>query len=144
MTALSPSRALEMLAAQHADLREKIDRCDELADQVDAGTASASDLLGEVARLRAAFEDHNQLEEKLLEPLMLDVDWSGAVRVSRMVEDHVEEHRAMGHGLTTTLAAAPTGELRAVLASLRDHLASEERGFLSRKVLRDDLSGPRD
>lgn len=139
MTALTPSQALEALTAQHADLREKIDRCEELADQVDAGTAPASDLLGEVARLRAAFDDHNQFEEKVLEPLMLDVDWSGAVRVSRMVEDHVEEHRSMGHGLTAT----PTGELRAVLASLRDHLASEERGFLSRRVLRDDLVGPR-
>jgi hypothetical protein len=123
-----------------------------------------SDLVGEVARLRAAFDEHNRFEERLLEPLMLDADWGpraidlaggggpappwpegipagrGAVRVSRMVEDHVEEHREMRQGL----AATPTGELRGVLASLRDHLATEERGFLSRKVLRDDLAVRRD
>jgi hypothetical protein len=137
---LTPRRALDTLAAQHANLRERIDRCDELADQVDAGTGAVSDLVGEVARLRAAFDEHNRFEERLLEPLMLDADWLGAVRVSRMVEDHVEEHREMRQGL----AATPTGELRGVLASLRDHLATEERGFLSRKVLRDDLAVRRD
>jgi len=39
------------------------------------------------------------------------------------------------------LAATPTGDLRGVLASLRDHLATEERYLVSRKVLRDDLAG---
>ena len=136
-TPLTPSRALDMLAAQHATLRERIDRCDELADEVDAGTAAASQLVGEVAQLRIAFDEHNQFEEQLLRPLLLDVEWLGAVRVSRMVEDHVEEHRAMRVGL----AATPTGDLRGVLASLREHLATEERYFLSRKVLRDDLAG---
>ena len=134
---LTPSRALDTLAAQHATLRDMIDRCEELADAVDAGTADASPLLREVARLRIAFDEHNQFEEQLLRPLLLDADWLGAVRVSRMVEDHVEEHRAMRLGL----AATPTGDLRGVLASLRDHLATEERYLLSRKVLRDDLAG---
>lgn len=134
---LTPSRALDTLAAQHATLRDMIDRCEELADAVDAGTADASPLLREVARLRIAFDEHNQFEEQLLRPLLLDADWLGAVRVSRMVEDHVEEHRAMRLGL----AATPTGDLRGVLANLRDHLATEERYLLSRKVLRDDLAG---
>ena len=134
---LTPGRALDTLAAQHATLREMIDRCEELADEVDAGTAGPSQLVREVARLRIAFDDHNQFEEQLLRPLLLDVDWLGAVRVSRMVEDHVEEHRAMRRGL----GATPTGDLRGVLANLRDHLATEERYFLSRKVLRDDLAG---
>jgi iron-sulfur cluster repair protein YtfE (RIC family) len=134
---LTPSRALDTLAAQHVTLRETIDRCEELADEVDAGAGDAAQLLREVARLRAAFDEHNQFEEQLLRPLLLDVEWLGAVRVSRMVEDHVEEHRAMRLGL----AATPTGDLRGVLASLREHLATEERHFLSRKVLRDDLAG---
>ncbi len=136
-TPLTPGRALDTLAAQHANLREMIERCEELADEVDAGTASATQLVREVARLRIAFDDHNQFEEQLLRPLLLDVDWLGAVRVSRMVEDHVAEHRAMRLGLATT----PTGDLRGVLANLRDHLATEERYFLSPKVLRDDLAG---
>ena len=140
-TPLTPGRALDTLAAQHTTLREKIYRCEALADDVDAGIAGAADLLREVAQLRIAFDEHNQFEELLLRPLLLDVEWLGPARVSRMVEDHVEEHRAMRRGLAATPTATPTGELRGVLASLLDHLATEERHFLSRKVLRDDLAG---
>ena len=136
-TPLTPSRALDTLAAQHATLREMIDRCEELADEVDADCACPTGLALEVARLRIAFDEHNRLEEQLLRPLLLDTEWLGAVRVSRMVEDHVEEHRAMRIGL----AATPAGDLRGVLASLRDHLATEERYLVSQKVLRDDLAG---
>ncbi|HEX7836601.1 MAG TPA: hemerythrin domain-containing protein, partial [Kofleriaceae bacterium] len=96
---LTPSRALDELAAQHAILRDLIERCADLADEIDAGAAGPDRLQGEVASLRAAFDAHNQFEEQLLRPLLLDVDWMGAVKVSRMVEDHVEEHRAMGRGL---------------------------------------------
>ena len=138
MTAkLTPSRALDELATQHAVLRERIDRCEDLADEVDAGAAEPGPLLDEVARLRAAFDAHNQFEERLLRPLLLDADWMGAVRVSRMVEDHVHEHRAMRVGL----GATPTSDLRRVLADLRAHLETEEHYFLSRRVLRDDLAG---
>jgi iron-sulfur cluster repair protein YtfE (RIC family) len=129
------SHAREELATQHAMLREIMDRCEALADGVDAGTAAPAALLDEVARLRAAFDQHNQFEEQVLHPLLADADWLGAVRISRMVEDHVQEHRAMRRDLHAT----PTGELRAVIANLRDHLAAEEHYLLSRKVLRDDL-----
>ena len=135
MSRLTPSAALDTLAAQHAALHERIERCDALADEVDIGMTEPGRLVDEVLQLRGAFDEHNRFEEQLLRPLLLDADWSGAVRISRMVEDHVEEHRAMQRGL----AATPTGELRRVLASLRDHLRSEERYLLSRKVLRDDL-----
>lgn len=136
-THLTPGRAHDELAAQHAGLRDLMERCEELADEVDAGRAGPTQLLREVARLRIAFDDHNQLEEQLLRPLLLDADWMGAVRVSRMVEDHALEHRAMQRGLRAT----PTSELRGVLAALRAHLDTEERYLLSHRILRDDLAG---
>jgi iron-sulfur cluster repair protein YtfE (RIC family) len=132
---ITPSHALAELAAQHARLRDAIARCEDLADDVDAGDADPARLLGEVVALRTAFDAHNLFEEQLLRPVLLDADWLGAVRVSRMVEDHVEEHRSMRRELDRTT----TSDLRAVLASLRAHLTSEERYFLTRKVLRDDL-----
>ncbi|TMQ04313.1 MAG: hemerythrin domain-containing protein [Deltaproteobacteria bacterium] len=137
MTRPTPATALDELADQHAMLRELMERCEDLADAVDAGAQDASQLLDEVARLRAAFDAHNQFEEQLLRPLLLDADWMGAVRVSRMVEDHVEEHRALRRGIRAT----PTSELRDVIADLRGHLTAEERYLVSRKVLRDDLAG---
>jgi hypothetical protein len=131
----TPSHALAELAAQHARLRDMIARCEDLAVGVDDGRVEPAQLLGEIVALRIAFDAHNHFEEQLLEPVLLDADWLGAVRVSRMVEDHIEEHRSMRRELHSPTTAV----LRDVLASLLAHLASEERYFLSRKVLRDDL-----
>jgi iron-sulfur cluster repair protein YtfE (RIC family) len=131
----TPSHALAKLSAQHDGLRDMIARCEELAGCLDNGDLEPAQLLGEVVALRRAFDAHNQFEEQLLRPMLLDVDWSGPVRVSRMIEDHVSEHRSMRRDLDATT----TSELRAVLANLRAHLAFEERYFLTKKVLRDDL-----
>jgi iron-sulfur cluster repair protein YtfE (RIC family) len=137
----TPSRALAVLADQHASLRDMIARCEELADALDAGQIEPAQLLREVARLRVAFDTHNQFEEQLLQPVLLDAEWLGAVRVSRMVEDHTQEHRSMKGQLGATSMPTPTSELRATLANLRAHLVDEEHHFLSRRVLRDDLAG---
>src|SRR5262249_55222388 len=123
------AQALDTLAAQHAVLRELIERCDAMADEVDIGMTEPGQLVTEVAQLRSAFDEHNRVEEHLLRPLLLDVDGLGAVRVSRLVDDHIEEHRAMRLGL----GATPTAALRSVLAKLRDHLRSEEHWLLTPK-----------
>jgi iron-sulfur cluster repair protein YtfE (RIC family) len=136
-----PSHALALLAEQHRQLREMMAECEALADALDAGRGDPSQLLGAVAALRKTFDDHNELEEELLPPVMIDTDWLGAVRVSRMVEDHIEEHGALARELAASTSTAASAELRSVLASLRDHLDTEERYFLSPKVLRDDLVG---
>jgi hypothetical protein len=127
---------LAELAAQHASLRAHIARCEQLADQLDAGAIEPDALLTAITALRRAFDDHNQLEERWLHPLLLDADGMGAVRVARMVEDHVEEHQAIRRAIAPALGPTTTGALRDVLTGLRDHLAAEERGFLSRRVLR--------
>jgi hypothetical protein len=137
MTHRTPSDVLAELAQQHTVLREMMARCEELADALDGDAVEPDALVREVARLRAAFDAHNQFEEQLLRPVLLDIDWLGAVRVSRMVEDHVEEHRSMRE----RLGSPATAELRQVLANLRAHLESEERYLLTKKVLRDDLIG---
>jgi len=143
MTTTRPSQALSTLAAQHRQLREMIAYCEDLANGLDVGRVDPAQVLRAVAILRETFDAHNELEEKLLPPVMIDTAWLGAVRVSRMIEDHVEEHGALTRELeitTTTTASSSSSELRSVLASLRAHLDSEERYFLSPKVLRDDLA----
>ncbi|HWU91568.1 MAG TPA: hemerythrin domain-containing protein [Kofleriaceae bacterium] len=131
----TPARALVELAAQHDTLRGLMDRCEEIADAVDAGDAGPMQLTREVARLRIAFDVHNRFEEELLRPVLLAGDAFGEVRIDRMVEDHVGEH----HAMRTRLGSSATAELRAVIESLRAHLDSEERYFLTAKVLRDDI-----
>jgi hypothetical protein len=130
-----PTRALAELAAQHNALRGMMDRCEELADELDAGRTGPIQLTREVARLRLAFDAHNRFEEQLLRPALLDADAFGEIRVERMVEEHVDEHREM----RARLGSSATSDLRAVIASLRAHLEAEERYFLSPRILRDDL-----
>ena len=129
-----PSEALAELLRQHEALRTIADACEELADEVDAGRGEVGTLVREVAKLRAAFTVHNQFEEQVLRPILATIDAFGEVRIERMVSDHVVEHRALASQLDV-----PTGALRATLETLRAHLATEERYFLSAGVLKDDI-----
>ncbi len=125
--------ALAELVEQHDQLREIMDHCESLAAALDAipGT-DPEPLLREVAKLRIAFDTHNKFEEQLLRPVLLAHDTHGTVRVERMVDDHVHEHRAVRAQLTSPTAAA----LRDVIETLRAHLDAEERYLLTSKVLR--------
>ena len=129
-----PSEALAELLRQHEALRAIADTCDQLADEIDAGRGEVGTLVREVAKLRAAFKVHNQYEEEVLRPILATIDSFGEVRIERMFSDHVGEHRALA-----TRLDAPTGVLRGTLETLRAHLATEERYFLSARVLKDDI-----
>jgi hypothetical protein len=135
MTKLSPARALAELQAQHDTLRTMMDRCEELADELEAHRGDPLRLTREVARLRLAFEAHNQFEEQLLRPVLLENDAFAQVRIERMIDDHVGEHREM----RARLSSDETSVLRDVIETLRAHLEAEERYLLSAKVLRDDV-----
>lgn len=133
---LTRSGALAELVAQHDALRGMMTRCEQLADALDANGGDPAELLGEIERLRAAFTSHNTFEEGILRPVLLAEDNYGAVRVDRMMEDHVNEHAEM----RSRLASPITSELRDVIETLRAHLEAEERYLLSSRVLRDDGS----
>ena len=132
---LTPARALSELKAQHDVLRGMMQRCEELAFELDAGRCGPMQLTREVARLRLAFDAHNTFEEQLLRPVLREVDAFSAPRIDKMVEDHVGEHRAMRE----SLASSETRVLRDVIETLRAHLEAEERYLLTARVLRDDV-----
>lgn len=131
----NPSKVLSELLRQHETLRAMMERCEALADELDAGRGDPGELTREVAKLRLAFDAHNKFEEQLLRPVLREIDAFGDVRIERMFTTHVDEHRAM----RTQLGDGPTNALRTAIDSLRVHLEAEERYFLSSKVLRDDL-----
>ncbi|HEX5063909.1 MAG TPA: hemerythrin domain-containing protein [Kofleriaceae bacterium] len=131
----TPSRVLEQLIAQHDELRAIMDRCEELADRLDAGEGNPLALTREIAKLRLAFDAHNKFEEQLLRPVLHEMDAFGDVRIDRMFSEHVDEHRSMRQ----QLGDPTTNALRGVIDSLRVHLQAEERYFLSSTVLRDDV-----
>ena len=132
---ITPASALAELKAQHDVLRGMMDRCVDLADELDAGRSGPTQLTQEVARLRMAFDAHNTFEEQLLRPVLIETDAFALPRIDRMVEDHVVEHRTMREQLRLT----ETAILRDVVETLRAHLDAEERYLLTSRVLRDDL-----
>ena len=131
----TPSKVLEQLIAQHDELRAIMDRCEELADRLDAGDGNPLALTREIAKLRLSFDAHNKFEEQLLRPVLHEIDAFGDVRIDRMFSEHVDEHRSMRQ----QLGDPTTNALRGVIDSLRVHLQAEESYFLSSKVLRDDV-----
>ncbi len=124
---------LDKLLAQHATLRALMDECDPLVGDRDA--AAVLQLERVIARLSLAFDAHNRFEASVLEPILVDVDAFDAVRLARMVTDHESEHRALHERLRVVEPAS----VQSMLATLREHLAAEERYYLSSRVVRDDL-----
>jgi hemerythrin-like domain-containing protein len=113
------AKALTKIVEQHEALRALMDRCEDLADELDLGRGSVETLVQEVVRLRVMLEEHTRSEEHELWPFLVPP-----------ISDHVQEHRA----LRDRLASGPTAELRATVAMLRDHLAGEERYFSQFRV----------
>jgi Hemerythrin HHE cation binding domain len=112
---------------QHEQLRAIMDRCDELAEQLDIGTGDVAELTREVINLRVALDAHNQVEEQLLRELLRQPDGSGGLRSDHIFNDHIGEHRSM----RLSLGDATTNALRAAIDSLRGHLHAEERYLFS-------------
>lgn len=133
---MKPSSALSELIAQHDSLRCMMDLCEDLADALDLRPdGDPAPLTRELALLRLAFDAHNKFEEQLLRPVLMEHDSFGPVRVQRMVEDHIHEHKTIGE----RLASPATAALRDVIETLRAHLDAEERYLLTAPVLRDDV-----
>ena len=122
-----PSGMLAALQEQHATIRSLMDRC----EQAKAGP----ELWEAVDDLRVALDSHNRYEERLLLPVLKELDAFGEVRIQQMVHDHINEHLALNQQLQADTPAA----VHAALAMLRAHLASEERYFVTSRVLRDDV-----
>lgn len=130
LVAYTPARALAELQLQHDMLRDMMERCEALADELDAGRCGPLQLTREVTRLRLAFEGHNKFEEEILRPvLMAGVP---AEAMERQIAEHIESHRKMRTGLATT----ETTMLREVIGSMRAHLEAEERYLASTHILR--------
>ncbi|MEO8845230.1 MAG: hemerythrin domain-containing protein [Kofleriaceae bacterium] len=108
---------LEQILDQHLDLRDRMERCARLTDELDAGYGAAEVLLREVAELRVVFAEHHRFEEAHLRPILMS---------SRLFDEHVVEHQALDAQITSV-----THELRTALRRMRGHLDAEDRYFNS-------------
>ena len=135
---MEPSEARRRLLAQHDDLRSLINAALRLRDAMNAGVPVADELFAKLGELRGAFAEHNALECQWLEPMLASGDaWSGA-RIARMLEEHGAEHHAFSAFFGGSVVQMADG-LADFAEDVEAHMAAEERTFLHRNVLRDDL-----
>lgn len=135
---MEPSEARKQLLAEHDELRTLLARTAQIASDIMCGIAPPTALHDVLQLCRNRLAAHNASEEQLLGPILKhDFAW-GQARIDRMFEEHRAEHAEMHAGLTgPDLKIAPKiAELREMIEA---HMAAEERTFLSRGVLRDDV-----
>lgn len=142
--AMTNIEILNLLLDQHAELRRQMDSCEQAMDQ--AATmpqVSRAQLAVRVAELSRMLAEHNAIEERLLEPVLVDSDSFGEVRADLMNEQHRSEHRSMLSALEAAVSHDDFDDamasVRAIVAELRQHMQHEERYYLNRRVVRDDI-----
>lgn len=135
---MDPSQARAHLLAEHAKLRAALARAERIAAEALAGATVAVQLHEVLQQCRDLFAAHNESEERLLGPILLQDPAWGQARIDRMLEEHRAEHAEMRAALTGTDndVAARVADLRELIEA---HMDAEERTFLSRAVLRDDV-----
>jgi iron-sulfur cluster repair protein YtfE (RIC family) len=133
---MMPSAARDALLAQHARLRVLFGEALALARLREATGDGGPALEELMPRISRAFAEHNRYEEAVLRPVLLARDGLGPVRVERMMEEHVEEHRAFVEQLAAG-ALQCAAALADFVEEVEAHMAAEERVFLNVAVLRD-------
>ena len=133
---LAPSVVRKIILEEHAQLRTKL--------------AALKDLLtrGEALALRNGFQElahfflkHIDQEEKILRPVLKDIDAWGSVRVARMNEEHTLQRKEVDELLHLVSSGKPSEYQRKIedfTAELYKDMATEEREVLSPDLLKDD------
>jgi iron-sulfur cluster repair protein YtfE (RIC family) len=138
-----PSEIRRTLLDEHARLRRLLDELEDLAQREAQGEELGRRVPALAGQLARAVEAHNAAEEQVLEPLLRTVDAWGTQRIEDMLVEHVKEHAEIVAALDAAGRAATHPEFARAFPrlaeSLRAHMDREERTFLARDLLRDDL-----
>jgi hemerythrin-like domain-containing protein len=133
----------DQLLAEHAGLSRLMGVCEQEAERILTGEINARQLLTCVLQLLDAVENHNQVEEEALRPLLLDTDSFGPVRIEQMIDDHIAEHMWLRQLLREAVEfEIPDRAARATINAmrlLRCRMKEEEAQFLNQDTLRDDV-----
>jgi len=139
---LSNEERRRILRAQHVHLRRTIEAAHIAAKGALEGKVSAGDLQTAVGALERELLAHLGEEERLLEPILGQIDAWGPIRLSLLRAEHAHQRAVLA--VLTGRSAWPAAPLVAkrTLAMCEDLLVDmefEERELLNENVLRDDL-----
>ena len=138
-----PSEIRHALLEEHARIRRFLDELEELAQRQASGEELGRRIPALAGQLARVVEAHNGAEEQVLEPLLRTVDAWGPLRIDDMLVEHIREHAGIVTALELIARAGVDAEVARTIPGLagnmRAHMANEERTFLARELLRDDV-----
>ena len=139
---LSNAERTRVLRAQHVHLRKTIELARTAANGAIQGMVSGTELQSAVSTLARELLGHLADEERLLEPILANLDAWGPVRLSLLRAEHAHQ-RAVLAVLTGKPAWAASslvaGRMLSMCNDLLVDMEFEERELLNEKVMRDDL-----
>jgi len=138
---MTPSEIRAALLEQHAQIRALMEQIRHVAERARRGEPVGEELRTGVARLAAAFIEHNAREEELLRPIIPTIDAWGPARAEIMDEVHVREHEVLREailGIPHTPREFAGAGVEDLFERVLEHMDREERTLLSDDVLRDD------
>jgi DUF438 domain-containing protein len=131
---MKPSEIRKELLGHHAELRRKMETA--------RRSASARELHRALVEISELLRSHNLREEELMTEVFPTLDAWGMIRAEVMVGEHIDEHRELWETLLATTATSDAAAARRKANELFDkvleHMAREEKVFLTEEVLSDD------
>ena len=130
------------LLREHGGLSATLREAASAATRWQSGQDARSELHGCLGRLLEQLRAHNTHEEEVLRKILPTIDAWGKARAEKMLSEHIVEHAALQETLIGASNAADVEvAVRAVLQlveQLTEHMALEEKAFLSAELLNDD------
>jgi iron-sulfur cluster repair protein YtfE (RIC family) len=139
---MTNSERRRILCAQHARLRVTVEIARNAARHALARGGAAGELQTAVLTLQRELLAHLAEEEKLLEPVLREIDAWGAVRVDLLRAEHAHQRAVLavltGHQAWPA-GAVVAGRTLTLCDDLLSDMEFEERELVNDRVLRDDL-----
>jgi len=140
---LKHSDIRKMILDEHEALKKNLTRVSATLEAVEKNDAAAiARLPAEVNDVLDGFLKHIDHEERILVPVLENLDAWGEVRRDAMQAEH-KNQRAWAERLKQLDAkadpATAVNEVRGFVGAVLQDMAHEERDFLNEKVLRDDI-----
>ena len=130
------------LLGQHASLKLMAAKIRELAERP-SEDISPDQLSGLLHELGDGIDAHNAREEHLLGEVLPTLDAWGPERLARMDDHHRREHREIAERVRAAAklpdSSATLGAALPAIEDLMTHMHEEEKEFLGRDLLRDDV-----
>jgi len=135
-------RRRQILLGQHAHLRETIQTAQAAARNVVAARPLGGELQAAVIALQRELLAHLADEERLLEPILTNIDAWGPIRAGLLRAEHAHQRAVLAVLTGPTAWPAATlvaGRTLSLCEDVLTDMAFEERELMNEKLLRDDL-----